>query len=194
MKKQATKLKNIEKFKINESYWKVLTYFFSFPEAKIGLNDLSETIGSAKTVTKTAVEMLIREGFLNKEEIGKAWRISANPRHQYLLSRKVPINLQNVYDSQIVDVINESIPNVKAIILFGSYRWGTDNENSDLDIGVEISGNEEPKIYELGQINIGYRKNVKINLYVFSRNKVDLNLFNNVGNGIVLDGFLEVRT
>jgi len=194
MKKMNIKLKDVEKFKINESYWKVLTYFFSFPNSQIGLNDLSETINSAKTVTKTAVEFLIQEGFLSKEEIGRAWRISANPKHEFLLRRKVPMNIENVYDSGIVEAVHKSIENVKTIVLFGSYRWGTDNENSDIDIGVEISGNEEPKIYEIGQINIGYRKNVKVNLYVFSRNKVDLNLFNNIANGIVLDGFLEVRT
>ena len=40
---------------------------------------------------------------------------------------------------------------------------------------------------------LGYRKKVNVNLHVFSRNKIDLNLFVNIANGIVLDGFLEVR-
>ena len=42
-------------------------------------------------------------------------------------------------------------------------------------------------------MNIGYRKNVPVNVHVFSRNKIDLNLFANIANGIILEGFLEVR-
>jgi hypothetical protein len=86
------------------------------------------------------------------------------------------------------------VPSAKAIILFGSYRKGDDTEQSDIDIAAEISGNELPKIIELGFLqNHGYRKDVRINLYIFSRNHVDINLFSNIANGIVLTGFLEVR-
>ena len=50
------------------------------------------------------------------------------------------------------------------------------------------------QIIGLGVVEqLGYRKNVPINLYIFSRNKIDLNLFANIANGFVLDGFLEVR-
>ena len=40
---------------------------------------------------------------------------------------------------------------------------------------------------------LGYRKNIKVNLHVFSRKHIDLNVFANIANGIVLNGFLEVR-
>ena len=40
---------------------------------------------------------------------------------------------------------------------------------------------------------LGFRKNVKVNIHIFSRNKIDLNLFTNIANGIVLDGLLEVH-
>jgi len=56
-------------------------------------------------------------------------------------------------------------------------------------------GDDELSIIRLGIIEkLGYRKNVPVNLHIFSRNKVDLNLFTNIANGIVLDGLLEVRT
>ena len=83
---------------------------------------------------------------------------------------------------------------MKNIILFGSYRKGDDDERSDIDIAVEVLGDEEPKIINIGVLNkIGYRNGIKINVYVFSRNKIDLNLFANIANGIGLEGFLEVR-
>ena len=89
--------------------------------------------------------------------------------------------------------IYEKVGNAKAIILFWSYRKGDDNEKSDIDIAVEVIGNQDLKIVNLENIHqFGYRKNVPVNLHVFSKNKVDINLFSNIANGIVLAGFLEV--
>ena len=188
------KLKNRSLLEVSENYRKILAYFFSFPEYPIGLNDLSNQIKASKTSTKQAVNYLIEQGFLKKEEIGNAWRLSANPKNPMIITKKIPYNLQLIYESGIVDAVYSKIPNARAIILFGSYRWGTDNEKSDIDIAVEILDNKEMKIETLGLIEqLGLRKNIKINLHIFSRNKIDLNLFTNIANGILLDGLLEVH-
>lgn len=178
---------------LSEAYGRVLNYFFSFPEQAIGLNDLSKAVESSKTTTKMIVEQLINEEFLKKEEVGKAWRISAVTGHPYFISRKVPFNVRMIYESGIVNAVREKVPGARAVILFGSYRWGADNEKSDIDIAVEIIGNDNPTIETLGKINLGHRRGIIVNLFIFSRNKVDLNVFNNIANGIVLDGLLEVR-
>lgn len=188
------KLKNAPLVKISESERRVLAYFFSFPGQPISLNDLSVFIGASKTSTKEAVKQLIKRGFLKKEEVGNAWRISANPKSPSIITKKIPYNLHLIYESGIVEAVYNKMPNAQAIILFGSYRWGTDNEKSDIDIAVEVLGNKDIKIGLLGTISrFGFRKNVKVNLHVFSRNKVDLNLFTNIANGILLDGLLEVH-
>lgn len=190
----AKKLNNAKLLENSESYKKVLSYFFSFPEKPIGLNDLSKKTNVSKTMAKIAVLNLVKEGFLRKEEIGKAWRISANPKSRHNTIKKIAYNLQLIYEADILSEIYSKIPNAKAIILFGSYRWGTDNEKSDIDIAVEILGNKPPIINTLKTLKeIGYRKNVKLNLYVFSRAKIDINLFTNIANGIVLDGLLEAK-
>lgn len=177
-----------------ESYRKALYYFFSFPEQPTSLNDLSRKIKSSKTATKIAAVRLINEGFLKKEVVGNAWRLSANQKDQFMVTRKIPYNLELIYGSGIIAKIYSKIPEAHAIILFGSYRWGTDNEKSDIDIGVEILGNKALKIETLIVFeNLGFRKNVKVNLHIFSRAKIDLNLFTNIANGIVLDGLLEVH-
>lgn len=195
--KEKVKIKKFEKVRIlelSETYKKVLFYFFSFPQQAIGLNDLSENIKSSKNAVKEAINHLVNEDFLNVEKIGKAWRITTNQKHPYFITRKIPYNLQLVYESNIVEHIYKTISNARAIILFGSYRWGSDNEGSDIDIAVEVLDNEELRIFTLGIIKeFGLRKDVKINLHIFSRNKVDLNLLANIANGIVLDGFFEVK-
>jgi len=190
----AKKLKNVPLLEVSEIYRKILAYFFSFPEHPIGLNDLSEQIGSSKTSTKLSVNRLIRQGFLKKEEVGNAWRLSANPKDQFIITKKIPYNLQLIYEAGIIGEVYNKMPDARAIILFGSYRWGTDNEKSDIDIAVEILDHETMRIEPLGLIEqFAFRKNIKINLHIFSRNKIDLNLFTNIANGILLDGLLEVH-
>lgn len=172
----------------------MLHWFFSFPTREMGLNDLSEALGISKTTAKGIVLQLMKEGFLKRETWGKLWRISCNLRHHYNYTRKISYNLALVYESKILDMVHEVIKNPRAIILFGSYRKGDDTENSDIDIAVEVLNDEEIKIIELAKFSeFGYRKDVLVNLHAFSRNKVGLNLFSNIANGIVLEGFLEAR-
>ncbi len=188
------KLKKTNDIELNEAYNKALNWFFSFPNKEIGLNDLSEALKISKTTAKRVVLKLMNEGFLKREILGKIWRIYNNQGHPFNYTRKICYNLAHVYESGIMNAIYDIIPNPKAVILFGSYRKGDDNEKSDIDIAVEIVGNEEVKIVELGSVDeFGYRKNVPVNLHIFTRNKVDLNLFSNIANGIVIEGFLEAR-
>jgi predicted nucleotidyltransferase len=188
------KEKHFKELEEMEAVIKVMYWFFDFPSREISLNDLSESAGISKTTANKVVLKLVEQGFLNKEVLGRIWRISCNISHPFNLFSKVPYHLQLIYQSGILDAIYKIIPNPKAIILFGSYRKGDDTEQSDIDIAVEVLGNDELKIHELGKLEqIGNRKNIKVNLHIFSRNKIDLNLFANIANGIVLAGFLEVR-
>ncbi len=187
----------IELIGLNEAYQKVLYWFFSFPNIGIGLNDLSSELKISKTTAKKIINVLERDGFLIKKVYGKTWRITCNREHLYNFTRKVVFNLAMVYEAYengLRDDIFKVVGNTKSIILFGSYRKGDDTEESDIDIAIEVADNEEVRVVESGIIPLlGYRENVQVNLHIFSRNKVDLNLFSNIANGIVLEGFLEVR-
>lgn len=177
-----------------EVHRKILAYFFSFPEKSIGLNELSKAVKSSKTAVKNSVVKLIQEDFLRKQEVGNAWQISMNQQNSYLTTKKIPYTLQMIYESGIISRINKKIPNAKVIILFGSYRWATDNQNSDIDIAVETLKNEKLKIETLEVLKqIGFRKNIKVNIHIFSRKNIDINLFTNIANGIILDGLLEAK-
>ena len=195
MKQTKSLLKNVKINQLERTLDKCLIWFYSYPRTKIGLTNLARSINSSKTATKQIVESLIQIQFLNRDIIGKAWLLSANQKHSYFITKKIPYNLGIIYESGILDAVYKTVPSHRVIILFGSYRWGTDVEESDIDIAVEVIGNHDLKVVHLGIIKqLGYRKNVSVNLHVFSRSKIDLNLFANIANGIILDGFLEVRT
>ncbi len=191
------KIDKIELMKIANAKQKILYWFFSFPTCETGLNDLASDLEISKVSAKKAIEILIEEEFLNKKVYGKAWRITCNPDHVYNFSSKVSFNLELVsqlYFLELRKLILEKIGTPKSVSLFGSYRKGDDTKKSDLDIAIEISGSNKAKIIELGNVQkLGHRSNVKVNAYVYSRKNVDINLFSNIANGIVLEGFLEVK-
>jgi len=60
------KLKKIELMKLNNAYLKVLYWFFAFSNIETGLNDLSSDVKISKITTKKIVNLLVKEGFLNK--------------------------------------------------------------------------------------------------------------------------------
>lgn len=192
MEKQ--KLKSAKVDELERAYEKCLVWFYAFPRRTIGLTELSKLIKSSKTSTKEAVGVLIKQEFLIKEIAGRAWILSVNQEYPFASLKKIPYNLDKIYESGVIESVHNVVPQARAIILFGSYRWGDDTEESDIDIAIEVLDDHEMEVIRLGVIEqLGYRKNVDVNLHIFSRNKIDLNVFSNIANGILLDGFLEVR-
>lgn len=190
----AMPLKSVPPRKLQDPYWKIQQFFFDVPTEKLSLNDLSETLHISKSKAKVVVTGLLQEGFLNREIISKLWRISCNQAHPYNMTRKIPYHVGLVYESNLVQAIQKTVSGVRAIILFGSYRKGDDIERSDLDLAAEVIGDDSPKIIDLGIISkLGYRENVPVHVHVFSRNNISMNVFANIANGIILEGFLEVR-
>ncbi len=194
MKQTKITLKDVSVYETERIFNKCLVWFYSYPKTKIGLTELARTINSSKSATKQIVESLIEKQVLNREIIGKAWLLSANQQHPSFVTKKISYNLQTVYASGIIDAVYKIVPSPRVIALFGSYRWGMDVEESDIDIAVEVIDNRNLEIIRLGIIEkLGYKKNVPVNIHIFSRKKISLNLFANIANGIVLDGFLEVK-
>lgn len=194
MKNKAIKLNKVGQLELNQGPLGIVYWFFAYPEVKISLTDLSKELNISKKTASRIVNDLVKEGFLILEQIGRAWRIHCNIQHPYNRTIKIGYNLSLIYNSGIIAEIRRRVGNPKSITLFGSYRKGDDNGSSDLDIAVEIIGNKELEIMNIGTIaQLGFRKNVPVNIHVFTRNKIDLNLFANIANGIVLEGFLEVR-
>lgn len=187
-------LKSVNPTDAISAYNKVQQLFFDYPTKEFSLNDLCSVVKISKSTANLVVTQLVNEGFLKVSEIGRVWRISCNQEHRYNITRKIPYHLVLVYESGIIEAIHAAVPGARTIILFGSYRKGDDNESSDIDIAVEVVDDGEIKITKLGSVSqLGYRKDVSVQMHIFSRNKINLSLFANIANGIVLEGFLEVR-
>ncbi len=188
--------KNISSLATREgaAFLKVVHWFLDYPDKEVSLNDLASITGIAKATANTVVSSLVKQEFLKREILGKLWRISCNQKHPYNVGIKIPYHLGLLYFSGIIQETLKKVPGARSIILFGSYRKGDDTQESDIDIAVEVLENVPLKIIPFTALKkIGYRKDIQVNLHIFSRKNIDLNLFTNIANGIVLYGLLEVK-
>lgn len=107
-----------------------------------------------------------------------------NPRVYYL---KRAENLRLIYESGLSGFLHDSFPGT-TIVLFGSYSFGEDTINSDIDIAVigserkELNTTKFEKILE-HKISLNFYKDFK---------SIKKELKENICNGIVLSGGIEL--
>lgn len=171
---------------------RVLEVLFRFPDKEFSLSDLAVESGVAKANMGKILEELDKDGFIEIVKLSKIWRIRANQRNVNFTRSKVIYNLNFIYLSGLIDFLAEYYNNPKAIILFGSFGKGEDVFSSDIDIAVETdAGYGVTRLKELSGFEGEIKR--KIQVHLFNRKNVDVNLFNNIANGMVLYGFLEVK-
>ena len=124
---------------------------------------------------------------LNKSKNTKPRQISLNLQNNSVFFIKRVENLRAVYESGLAEYLFDKLPGA-AIILFGSYSWGEDSINSDIDIAVV--GNLTKKI----DLSVYESKIVrKIIIQFFdSFDKINKNLKESILNGIILKGSVRL--
>ena len=186
---------------------KVLEVLFRYPEMEFGLSQLAEKANVRKANIGKILEEFQKLDLVQIEKLTKIWRIGANQKSPYFLREKIFYNLNVVYgaiyETNFIDFLNDYFRNPKAIVLFGSFRKGEDISTSDIDIAIEKDDVrsytskhlEEMVGKNLKKATIRFEQDIgrKIQIHLFNRKNIDLNIFNNIANGIVLSGFLEVR-
>jgi len=173
---------------------KIIEVLFKFPEKEFSLSDLARLAGVAKANIGSTLEEFQNAGLINIEKLSKIWRIKANQSNWLFVRSKIIYNLNFVYKIGLVEFLIEYFKNPKAIVLFGSFRKGEDLSNSDIDIAIESTEVKDYQIIGLREFSelekiIGRR----IQIHLFNRENIDIGIFNNIANGILLWGFLEVK-
>ncbi len=186
---------------------KIASVLFKYPYTDFTLSEIVKKARVSKSMASSIIQKMKREEFIIFEEIGeKMWRIRANIENPDFREWKILNNLSLIFESPIIDFLSEHF-NPKVIILFGSFRWGEDGRDSDIDIAVEILKNKEIEIISLKKLakrlkDPEFSKRVErfekdvernVQIHIFNKKRINTNLFNNIANGIVLGGFLEVR-
>lgn len=192
MKLQSIRIEQISY--IETARQKVQELFYKFPEKEFSLSDIAKEARVSKANLGVILAYLKNMNFIRIEKLTKIWRVKANQESRIFKRTKIVYNLNFIYQSGLVEFLNEVYRNPKAIILFGSFRKGEDLSNSDIDIAIESDEFKEYKTVELKQLSDFEKKIGRIiQIHEFNSKHIDKNLFGNIANGIVLLGFLEVN-
>ncbi|MBS3071827.1 nucleotidyltransferase domain-containing protein [Candidatus Pacearchaeota archaeon] len=166
---------------------------FNYLCLKAGISVNQNEIAKALKVSPTAVSKALKR--LNKETIIiykkypniNLTSVELNRDNQRAILLKRVQNLKNTYESGLINTLSNKYPGT-LIILFGSYSYGTDTHNSDIDIA--IIGSKEKSV-SLEQFEKFLEKKIVLQFYN-SLNNIHKNLRSNIINGIVLKGVIEL--
>src|SRR3989338_48999 len=179
---------------IQGSRQRILEVLFRYTEKEFSLSDLAKEAGVAKPHIGAILRELEQLQLIIIIRLTKIWRIRANQQHWNFVKSKITYNLNFIYQSGLVEFLNEHFGNPKATILFGSFRKGEDFSTSDIDIALETDETVGYKTRGLRSL-ADFEKEIgrKIQIHLFNRKNIDIHVFNNIANGVLLSGFLEVK-
>jgi len=180
---------NIYKLKLTKLQQEVLRLLFTKRGLTLNQRQIANSLEVSQPAVKKALPKLEKLDFikLQKDKETKRWSIAINTDNQYIMQLKRINNLSLIYETKLADFLEKEFTGA-TIVLFGSYSRGEDNINSDIDFA--IVGRKEKNINLERFENILERK-ININFYE-SFNKIHKDLKENICNGIVLFGGVEL--
>lgn len=172
------------------SIWATAQWFFENPISEIYLTELSKKIKLAHTSVKKNLKKLTKHRIIEEliEEKGSRkfpkYKARINSK-EYRKYKKI-YNYTSILESGVIEFLEISIM-PRAIVLFGSYKKGEDTEDSDIDLYLES------KYFKVNLTSFEKLLNRRIQLHFNKDFKTyPKELRNNIINGFVLYGYLEV--
>lgn len=163
-------------------------YFYLNPTIKIRVRQLERKLNLPLPSVIRYCKELEKQGILKKIKIDNVVFYSADRANRDYLIEKKLFNIKSLYISGLIDYLVEELSN-PGIIVFGSYSKGEDIENSDIDLYIETLSNKEINLKK-------FEEKLQKKIQVFRHKNLigirNVHLANNIINGILLNGFVEV--
>ena len=167
---------------------KLEEYFLDHPSEKLRVRQIERVVKLPLPSAIRYAKELEKENILKISTIAGIKVYSAERASKAFLIEKRLYNIKKLSSSGLIEYLIDVYSN-PAIVLFGSYSKGEDIEKSDIDIYVESPSKKDIDLKKFDKI-LGR----KIQLFVYDNIKKVPNpmLANNILNGIILNGFVEV--
>ncbi|MEK6830928.1 MAG: nucleotidyltransferase domain-containing protein [Nanoarchaeota archaeon] len=169
----------------------ILKPFFEDPDREFNVRELSRIVKINHTTVRKYLNTLVKEGILQKKK-GQVYSNYAIVLSKKYLNLKLYYNFEKIRKSNIIEYSQKEF-DFPVIVLFGSYAKAKDTKKSDIDICI-ISNIK--KDLNLKSFQLVLDKSV--NIHPFTKKefenlkKKSPELVNNIANGIVLEGELEI--
>ena len=180
---------NTNKQKLTSLQEQILRLLFKRSGTKLNQRQIARALNVTPPAVSKALPLLEKIGYIvvMRDKETKRLSIELNKRNHRVMQLKRVDNLRQLYESGLVDYLEDKYPGA-TIILFGSYSRGDDIVNSDIDIAV--IGRKEKKLNLSGYEKYLERK-ININYYPSFEN-IHKYLKENLANGIVLVGGFQL--
>lgn len=167
---------------------KIMKFFFNLPSQRFHIRELSRlTKIPVSTVSRIIKEILKKDLLLIKRKT-PILELEANLNSKEFINNKKDFNLFQMRKTGFINFLISKYNEPEAIILFGSYSKGEDNEKSDIDILVITNKKINPNLEK-------YEKLLKrkIHLIEMSIKEIKSELLNNIINGVILHGYIKLK-
>ena len=179
---------NISKLKLTLLQQDILRLMFIKAGVSINGRAISKSLNVSQPAVSKALPKLIKHELitLTKDKESKRLAIELNREHQEVIWLKRADNLKQIYESGLAQFLYDSLPGT-TIVLFGSYAFGEDTIISDIDLA--IIGNK--KKLKMDKYEYILQRKINVNNYD-SFEKIDNKLLNNILNGILIKGSVDI--
>ncbi len=180
---------NIYKLKLTILQQEILRLLFVKAGISLNAHAISRNLEVSQPAVSKALPKLEKEGLIkvSKDKESKRLSIELNRDNHQVIWLKRADNLKQIYESGLAQFIYDSFPGA-AVILFGSYASGEDTLSSDIDLAV--IGAKEKNI-GLTKFDKILERKIIVNYYI-SFKDIHKHLLNNLMNGIMLKGAVEL--
>lgn len=180
---------NIYKSRFTLLQQDILSFLFDNAGKSFNARNLAKSLEVSQTAISKALPGLVKEELVKveKDKISGRLSIELNRDNRRVINIKRVSNLKEIYESGLLEFLYEKFPSA-TIVLFGSFSFGEDTIDSDMDIA--IIGAKEMSV-NLKNFSKRLHKEIFLHFYE-SLIGVNKNLKENILNGIVLKGGIEL--
>ena len=178
---------DIYKFKFTKLEQEIFSLLCLKCGEKLSQREIASMLKVSPTAVGNSIKKLKESNLIKIEKTKTINFVSFNRDEQKAIELKRAENLRNLYLSGLSDYLEKELAGA-TVILFGSYSKGEDTNSSDIDIAVI---ERKDKMLELEKYEKILNRRINTNFYD-SWKKIHENLKNNILNGILLHGGVEL--
>lgn len=175
---------NTKKFTRTED--EILNLLFMHPTTKFRGRALARMLKKSASGVIKSIRNLERKNLVNvKTDFTLSISLNRENKETFILKRIT--NIKSLYESGLISFLSDKFPG-STIIVFGSYSYGEDTEESDIDIA--IIGYSERRV-ELLKYDKQLQRTIQLHFFENIKN-INKNLRTNIINGILLEGAIKL--
>ncbi len=180
---------NMYKLKFTKLQQEIVRLLFVKAGISLNARGLARLLDVSQPAVSKSLPLLEKERLVTvkKDRESKRLSIELNRDNPLVIGFKRADNLRQVYESGLVQFLYDMFPGA-TVILFGSYAFGEDTIDSDIDLAV-IGAKEKDAV--MAKFEKILERKISLNYYQSLRD-IENHLRNNILSGIALKGAVEL--